>query len=76
MELRAQYIGELEQNGPELLNWPHYGKIVDKMDMHHCHLNKRKPIYVVVWKVAERTVKLMEIRYVDTHENANYRRID
>jgi hypothetical protein len=28
------------------------------------------------WKVTDRTVKLMEIRYVGTHENADYRRID
>ena len=68
--------GELEQDGPERVNWPHYGKITGKPDMHHCHLNKGRPTYVAVWKVTDRSVKLMEIRYVGTHENANYRRID
>lgn len=68
--------GELERDGPERLKWPHYGLITGKKDMHHCHLNKGKPRYVAVWKVINRNVRLMEIRYVGTHENANYRRID
>ncbi|MDL2315823.1 cytotoxic translational repressor of toxin-antitoxin stability system [Desulfovibrio sp. OttesenSCG-928-A18] len=68
--------GELEQEGPERTNWPHYGKITGKPDMHHCHLNKGRPTYVAVWKVTDRSMKLTEIRYVGTHENANYRRID
>ena len=68
--------GELEKEGPERTHWPHYGKIVGKPDMHHCHLNKGRPTYVAVWKVTDRTVKLMEVRYVGTHEGANYRRID
>ncbi len=67
---------ELEAEGPERKNWPHYGKITGKPDMHHCHLNKGRPCYVAVWKVTDWSVRLMEIRYVGTHENANYRRID
>jgi len=67
---------ELVAEGPDRTNWPHYGKIVGKPDMHHCHLNKGKPRYVAVWKVTDRSVKLMEVRYVGTHEGANYRRID
>ena len=67
---------ELKAEGPERTNWPHYGKITGKPDMHHCHLNKGRPTYVAVWKVTDRAVKLMEVRYVGTHEGANYRRID
>ena len=67
---------ELEAEGPERRNWPNYGLIVGKKDMYHYHLNKGKPRYVAVWKVTDRNVKIMEIRYVGTHENANYRRID
>ena len=67
---------ELEAEGPERIHWPHYSKITGKPDMHHCHLNKGKPRYVAMWKVTDRSVNLMEIRYVGTHENANYRRID
>jgi hypothetical protein len=50
--------------------------IVGKKDLHHCHLHRGRPCYVAVWKVTDRNVRLMEIRYVGTHENANYRRID
>lgn len=67
---------ELELEGPKRRNWPHYGLIAGKDDMHHCHLNKGSPCYVAVWKVTDRDARLMEIRYVGTHENANYRRID
>ena len=67
---------DLKAQGPVLLNWPHYGKVVGKKDVHHCHLNKGKPRYVAVWKVTEDSVQLLEIRYVGTHENADYRRID
>jgi len=67
---------ELEAEGPERINWPHYGKITGKSGMYHCHLNRGRPCYVAVWKVTDRSVNLMEIRYVGTHENANYRRID
>gem|GEM_PF-3204944 len=31
--------GELEQEGPERCNWPHYGPIVGKRNLYHCHLN-------------------------------------
>ena len=68
--------GELEREGPERRNWPNYGLIVGKKDIHHCHLNKGRPRYVAVWKVADKNVRVMEIRYVGTHENADYRRID
>jgi len=27
---------ELKADGPERTNWPHYGKIVNKKDIHHC----------------------------------------
>ncbi len=69
-------VAELKADGPERTNWYHYGKIVNKDDMHHCHLNKGKPRYIAVWKVLDRTVQVMEIKYVGTHENADYRRID
>jgi len=67
---------ELETDGPERTHWPHYGRIVGKKDVHHCHLNKGKPRYVAVWKLTDRDIQLIEVRYVGTHENADYRRID
>jgi mRNA-degrading endonuclease RelE of RelBE toxin-antitoxin system len=67
---------ELEQEGPEQPEWSHYGKLTGKKDVYHCHLNKGNPTYVAVWKVVDKGIKLMEVRYVGTHENADYRRID
>jgi mRNA-degrading endonuclease RelE of RelBE toxin-antitoxin system len=71
-------VRELKTDGPERKNWPHYGKIKGKgknIDMRHCHLNKRRPIYVVVWVVLDGVMQIVEVRYVGTHENADYRRI-
>jgi hypothetical protein len=59
--------------GPVQQKWPHYGKLGgQKKETHHCHLNKSKPIYVVVWKILNKKEKLMEISYVGTHENTPY----
>lgn len=67
---------ELEREGPVRHNWPHYGKLKGKKDLYHRHLNKGKPRYVAVWKVADGEVRFMEIRYVGTHEKADYGRMD
>ena len=69
-------VVDLKSEGPERINWPHYGKIVDRDGLHHCHLNKGRPCYVAIWKVLDKTKQKMEIIYVGTHENANYRRIN
>ena len=64
---------ELMLKGPVQPSWPHYGKLKGKKDeLHHCHLNKGKPVYVVVWKVLNKKIQLMEVSYVGTHENAPY----
>jgi len=67
---------QLETQGPERHNWPNYGKLVGKKDVYHCHLNRGKPRYVAVWKVIDRAVQIMEVRYVGTHEKVDYRRFD
>jgi hypothetical protein len=64
---------ELVAKGPTQPSWPNYGKLQGgKGEEHHCHLNKNRPVYVVVWKVMDKKIKLMEIKYVGTHENAPY----
>ncbi|MCR5814190.1 MAG: cytotoxic translational repressor of toxin-antitoxin stability system [Desulfovibrio sp.] len=68
---------ELKKLGPIRASWPHYGKLKGKdNDIHHCHLNKNKPIYVVIWKVLDKKIRIMEIKYAGTHENADYRRFN
>lgn len=64
---------ELTLKGPVQPSWPHYGKLKGKKDeLHHCHLNKNRPVYVAVWKVLDKKIQLMEVNYVGTHENAPY----
>jgi hypothetical protein len=70
---------ELKTDGPERRNWPHYGPVAGKgkrVDMRHCHLNKTRPYYVAVWVVTDPDNRFMELRYVGTHQNADYRRIN
>ena len=42
---------------------------------YHCHLKKGKPTYVAVWKVTDKENRPVEVRYVGTHEKADYERI-
>ncbi len=65
---------ELECEGPIQPEWHHFGKLQGKDHIYHCHLNKGKPRYVVVWEVKDACVFLIDIRYVGTHENVDYKR--
>ena len=65
-------VWEIEQFGPVRSAWFHYGKLKGRPGYHHCHLNKGKPRYVAVWQEAGDGIKLVEIRYVGTHEKAPY----
>ncbi|MDR3640738.1 MAG: cytotoxic translational repressor of toxin-antitoxin stability system [Humidesulfovibrio sp.] len=62
---------EIEKMGPVRGNWPNYSKL--GQDRHHCHLKKKsKPTYVAVWEVRGNTVRLVEVTYAGTRENAPY----
>ena len=63
---------ELKLEGPIQPEWPHFGKLKGRKDEYHCHLNKGRPTYVAVWQVQDKQIRLMEITYVGTHENAPY----
>ena len=63
---------ELKLEGPVQPEWPHFGKLKGRKDEYHCHLNKGRPTYVAVWQVLDKQIRLMEITYVGTHENAPY----
>jgi hypothetical protein len=69
---------DLRDNGPLCANWPNFGRLHRKKneEYYHCHLNRGKPRYVAVWRVTDRAIQLLEIRYVGTHEGADYHRID
>ena len=72
-------VADLEKRGPEVQGWPHFGllkgRTITDSVYHHCHLNKGKPCYVAVWRSSVSGIKLVEVRYVGTHENADYKRI-
>jgi mRNA-degrading endonuclease RelE of RelBE toxin-antitoxin system len=61
---------EIQAMGPVRGNWKNYSTLAN--GDHHCHLKKGNPTYVAVWRVTDKTVKLVEIRYAGTHEKAPY----
>ena len=66
-------ISEIEILGPNAVNWPNYGKLQGRnKDLYHCHLIKGKPTYVACWEVLDKSLKLIEVYYVGTHEKAKY----
>jgi hypothetical protein len=66
---------DLRTSGPNCQGWPNFGKIYGFEDCFHCHLKKGRPTYVVVWKVSDQRTKIIEVRYVGTHEGVDYGRI-
>ena len=68
-------VRDLQTNGPILPHWPHFGKLAAPGGCYHCHLHQGRPTYVVVWKITNKAMKVLEIRYVGTHEGAHYRRL-
>lgn len=68
----ATLFKEIEVNGPWRSNWPNYGPLKGKGDSFHCHIKKGKPTYVACWSIENKTIKLVEISYVGTHEKAPY----
>lgn len=61
---------EIARNGPVRGDWPNYGKLGPRR--HHCHLKKGQPTYVAVWEEVAGEIRLVEITYAGTHENAPY----
>ncbi len=62
-------LEDLEKNGYQRHNWPNFSKLKDTV--YHCHLEKGRPTYVACWRVYKK-VKLIEVYYAGTHENAPY----
>ena len=53
--------------------WPNYSKLKGQnADYRHCHLSKGSPTYVCCWEIVDKTIKLIEVYYVGTHEKAPY----
>jgi len=59
-------------SGPVRGNWKSYGKLEGRKNQHHCHIKTGKPTYVVVWEESTTEIKIVEVKYAGTHENAPY----
>jgi mRNA-degrading endonuclease RelE of RelBE toxin-antitoxin system len=60
-------IADIRATGPVRGDWPNYSKLSD--GTHHCHLTYG---YVAVWEVIDKQVKIVEVTYVGSRENAPY----
>ena len=65
-------LKEIKVAGPVRGGWPNFGKL--RADCYHCHLQKGRPAYVAVWRVADKKTKRVEVTYAGTHEKADYKR--
>jgi len=66
----GQLLIDIQNYGPVRGDWPNYGSLSN--NLHHCHIKKGKPTYVAVWKVTDKSIKLVEITYAGTHEKTPY----
>ena len=70
LALLKALVLEIGSSGPVRGNWKNFSRLSN--GDYHCHLKKGQPTFVVVWRVTDKTIKLVEIRYVGTHEKAPY----
>lgn len=64
---------ELEAAGPHAARWSHFGKLrVAGKEAYHCHIKSGRPTYVACWEVVNKQIRIIEVYYVGTHENAPY----
>ncbi len=61
---------EIAKTGPVRGDWRNYSTLAN--GDHHCNLKKGRPTYVAVWQVTDRTIRIVEVIYVGTHEKAPY----
>lgn len=65
-------IAEIEVEGPIRGTWRNYSKLEGTKNLHHCHIKTGRPTYVAVWEETDKSIQLVEVIYVGTHEKAPY----
>jgi len=69
-------VTDLKEKGPYLTNWKSFGLLAKSKNIpinaYHCHIKIGRPTYVVCWQIVDKTIKILEVFYVGTHENAPY----
>lgn len=64
---------ELEVRGLLVGRWSHFDKLrVAGKDVYHCHIKSGRPTYIACWEVMDKQMRMIEVYYVGTHENAPY----
>lgn len=66
-EALESLVVDLEDGGPVRGDWPNYSKLAD--GSYHCHLNYS---YVAIWIEENRQLRIIEVTYVGSRENAPY----
>lgn len=69
-------IKDLEDFGPIQKKWGHFSALGKQKNIpdnaYHCHIKSGRPTYVACWKVENKKIKIIEIFYVGSHEDAPY----
>lgn len=60
-------VQDLQLSGAVLSDWPNYSKLGG--NRYHCHLSYK---WVACWTIEDKKIKLIEIYYVGSRENAPY----
>lgn len=65
---------DLEIYGPGTSgHWKNVSKLQGfASNRYHCHLIKGRPTYVCCWECKNKTLRILEVYYVGTHEKAPY----
>jgi hypothetical protein len=63
----AALVTDLKTSGAVLPTWPNYSKLGG--NRYHCHLSYK---WVACWTLEDKKIKLIEIYYVGSRENAPY----
>lgn len=63
---------DLKSRGPTVPEWKHFGKLHSQGSKYHCHIKSGRPTYVACWEVLDKRIRILEIYYVGSHENAPY----
>ncbi len=58
---------DLAKIGPAQPEWANYSKLTN--GRYHCHLNYS---FVAVWEVIDSEIRIMEVTYVGSREDAPY----
>ncbi len=65
-------VREIESFGPLRYNWKNFSKLKGRGDCYHCHIKSGRPTFVVCWEVTDKEIRIIEVYYAGTHENAPY----